>query len=87
MRTKNAEGRRPKDLGRTLGTFLSYLGRHKVLIALVGVLAAVSAVANLLGTYMIKPVVQQIMDQGSLPGLVAMVAPVKRLRTRRVRGQ
>ena len=74
MRMKNAEGKRPENLRKTLGTFLSYLGRHKVLLMLVGVLAAVSASANLLGTYMIKPVVEQIMDAGSLSGLIAMVA-------------
>ena len=74
MANRNAEGKRPQNLGRTLRTFLSYLGRHKVLLALVGILAAVSALANLLGTYMIKPVVQQIMDAGSLSGLLTMVA-------------
>ena len=73
MTPKSSEGKRPENLGQTLRTFFSYLGRHKVLVALVGILAAVSAMANLLGTYMIKPVVQQIMDQGSLSGLVAMV--------------
>ena len=73
MTTKPSEGKRPENLRQTLGTFLSYLGRHKVLIGLVGILAAVSAMANLLGTYMIKPVVRQIMDQGSLSGLVSMV--------------
>ena len=58
MTPKSSEGKRPENLGQTLRTFFSYLGRHKVLVALVGILAAVSAMANLLGTYMIKPVVQ-----------------------------
>ena len=35
MANRNAEGKRPQNLGRTLRTFLSYLGRHKVLLALV----------------------------------------------------
>ena len=73
MRMKNAEGKRPENLRKTLKTFFSYLGRHKVLLFLVGILAAVSAMANLLGTYMIKPVVQQIVDMGSLDGLFSMV--------------
>ncbi len=74
MTPKNAEGKRPQNLRRTLGTFLSYLGRHKVLLVLVGLLAAISATANLLGTYMIKPVVAQVMEGGSLSGLIAGVA-------------
>ena len=40
MTPKPAEGKRPQNLRRTLRTFFAYLGRHKVLIALVGVLAA-----------------------------------------------
>ncbi len=74
MTPKPAEGKRPQNLRRTLRTFFAYLGRHKVLLILVGILAAFSASANLLGTYMIRPVVQQIMDVGSLSGLIAMVA-------------
>ena len=55
---KPFNGKRPQDLGQTLRTFLSYLGRHRVLLILVGILAAVSASASLLGTYMIKPIVK-----------------------------
>ena len=49
---------------------MNYLGRHKFMLGLVGVLTAVSALANLLGTYMIKPVVNGILETGSIPGLV-----------------
>ena len=48
---KPFNGKRPQDLGQTLRTFLSYLGRHRVLLILVGILAAVSASASLLGTF------------------------------------
>ena len=67
-------GKRPRDLRHTLGTFSRYLGRHRILIALVGVLAAVSALANLLGTYMIRPIVNQFVGRGDAAGLVAGVA-------------
>ena len=70
---KPFNGRRPQNLRRTLQQFGRYLGRHKVLLVLVGVLAAMSAAANLLGTYMIKPIVNQITTTGSLSGLVAGV--------------
>ena len=70
---KPFNGRRPQNLRRTLQQFGRYLGRHKVLLVLVGILAAMSAAANLLGTYMIKPIVNQITNTGSLSGLVAGV--------------
>ncbi len=63
-------GKRPKDLKGALGTFAHYLGRHRILILVVGVLAAVSAAANLLGTYMIKPVVNRFVAMGDVSGLV-----------------
>ncbi len=66
-------GKRPQNLKRTLGAVSRYLGRHRVLIALVAVLAALSASANLLGTYMIRPIVNQVVAQGSVSGLMAGV--------------
>ena len=58
-------GKRPDDLRGTLRAMLSYLGRHKTLLIVVGVLAAVSALCNLLGTYMIRPVVNSAVSGGS----------------------
>ena len=66
-------GKRPQNLKRALGSFSRYLGRHRVLILLVAVLAAVSALANLLGTYMIRPVVNQFVARGDVPGLMTGV--------------
>ena len=66
-------GKRPQNLKRTLGTVSRYLGRHRVLIALVALLAALSASANLLGTYMIRPIVNQVVARGDLSGLMAGV--------------
>ena len=54
-------GKKPKRLGYTVKTFLSYLGRHKFMLLTVGVLVAISATANLLGTYMIRPVVNNLL--------------------------
>ena len=71
-------GKRPKRLGYTVKTFLSYLGRHKFLLLAVGVLVAVSAIANLLGTYMIRPVVNTLVagDLGTLIRWVALTAGI-----------
>ena len=71
---KPFNGSRPKDLRHTLSRLLDYLSRHRVLLVLVGILAAVSASANLLGTYMIKPIVNQVVQAGSRAGLIAGVA-------------
>ena len=62
-------GKKPKHFGFTLRTLLSYMGRHKFLFLAVAVLVAISAVANLLGTYMIRPVVNCVGD-GDIPGFL-----------------
>mgnify|MGYP000050640315 FL=1 len=54
--------KKPKNLKHTLRVFLSYLGRHKKMLAVVAVLVTISAGANLLGTYMIRPVVNGLAD-------------------------
>ena len=70
---RQLSGKKPENLGYTVRTLLSYLGRHKLLLLAVGVLVSVSAVANLLGTYMIRPVVNTLAE-GDLAGLVSGVA-------------
>ncbi len=71
--SRQLSAKKPKHLGYTLGTLLSYLGRHKLLFLAVAVLVALSALANLLGTYMIRPVVNSL-AAGSLNTLVLGVA-------------
>ena len=60
---------RPKDLRYTVGKLLDYMGRHKLLLLLVAVLVTFSALANLLGTYMIRPVVNDLVD-GDMDALI-----------------
>ena len=55
-----APGNKPQDLARTVRDLLAYLGRHRLLFLGVAVLVSVSALANLLGTYMIRPVVDSL---------------------------
>lgn len=57
-----APGKKPKNLKHTLAELLRYLGRHKVLFLVVALLVVISAVANLLGTYMIRPVVDALSE-------------------------
>ncbi|MDE5565476.1 MAG: ABC transporter ATP-binding protein/permease [Anaeroplasmataceae bacterium] len=49
--------KRPNDLKKTIHRLLSYMGRHKFLLFLVAVLVTFSAAANLIGTYLFKPII------------------------------
>ena len=62
MAARAYSGKKPKNLKHTLRVFLSYLGRHKKMLVVVAVLVTISAGANLLGTYMIRPVVNGLAD-------------------------
>lgn len=59
----------------TLRIFVSYLGRHKFMLLIVSILVTVSALANLLGTYMIRPVVNNLAN-GDLHSLAIGVLVV-----------
>ncbi len=65
-------GKRPKNFRFTIGSLLSYMGRHKFLLLVVAVLVTISALANLLGTYMIRPVVNSL-ETGGLDSLLVGV--------------
>jgi ATP-binding cassette subfamily B multidrug efflux pump len=78
MAARQLSGKKPKNLGYTLRTLMSYLGRHKYLLLIVAVLVTVSALANLLGTYMIRPIVNHLADGDihTLLGGVALTAAI-----------
>ena len=56
-------GKRPQNLRHTLRRFGDYLGHHKRKLALIGVLTSISALAALIGTYMIRPAVNGILEK------------------------
>ena len=60
MASKTKNVKRPENMQHTLRIFGSYLGRHKFMLLIVSILVTVSALANLLGTYMIRPVVNNL---------------------------
>ena len=64
---------RPKDTRRTLRQMLSYLGRHKWYMLLIALLVTISALASILGTYLLKPVINQYILPGDIPGLIKML--------------
>lgn len=75
---KTAAQARPQNLGRTLKSLLSYMGHARRSLAAVAVLVTVSAVASLIGTYMVRPVVNGLAsgDGSHLAGQVAFTAAV-----------
>ena len=55
---------RPQNLYQTIRQLMHYMGNHALLFVLVGILVALSALGNLLGTYMIRPVVNEVLSTG-----------------------
>ena len=70
---RNTNFSKPKDVKGTLLQMGSYLGRHKLTMAVIAILVAISAGANILGTYLLKPVINTYIIPGDIPGLVRMV--------------
>lgn len=71
---KPANYNRPENTGRTLMQMLSYLGRHKWYMLAIAVLVTVSASASILGTYLLKPVINDYIIPGNIAGLLKMLA-------------
>ena len=73
-----APGNKPQNLLKTLRELLSYMGRHRLLFLAVALLVVVSASANLVGTYMIRPVVDSLAagDVGAFLRYVAVTAGI-----------
>ena len=69
---------RPKDLGHTLRALLRYMGHARWQLLLVAVLVSVSGLANLVGTYMVKPVVNAVAagDRDAFARAVALTAAI-----------
>ena len=66
--------KRPKDTKKTLKHLFAYLGMHKWAFLSVAVLVFISAGANIMGAYLIKPVVNKFITPGDMHGLFKAVA-------------
>ena len=64
---------RPKNTKKTLLQMLGYLGHHKWYMLGIALLVAISATANIMGTYLLKPVINTYILPGDIPGLVRML--------------
>ena len=64
---------RPKDKKKTMKKMLHYMGIYKWSVALVALLVCISSLANILGTYMLKPVINRYILPGNIPGLIRIL--------------
>ncbi len=64
---------RPKNIRKTLILLLQYLKKHTASLLLVAVLVTISAGANVYGTYLLKPVINDYILPGDIPGLMKML--------------
>ena len=66
--------KRPRNTKNTLKHLLHYMGLHKWMFLLVGLLVCVSTGASVMGTYLLKPVINRFIMPGNMKGLVSAVA-------------
>lgn len=71
---KYAGYKRPKDTKKTIRYLMVYLGQYKWSFVLIAFLVFVSAGANIMGTYLLKPVINKFIVPGDMKGLVRAIA-------------
>ena len=62
--------KRPKNTKKTLKTMLHYLGLHRFSLLAVALLVFISSGANILGTYLLRPIINNYILPGDIPGLL-----------------
>ncbi len=71
---KTPQSARPKNTLHTIARLVRYLGRHKLAMAAVALLVIVSSMANILGTYLLRPVINGLILPGDMRGLALAIA-------------
>lgn len=67
---KDVGYKRPKNTGQTLKKLFRYMGFYKWLLLLVALLVIISTGASVMGTYLLKPVINRLILPGNVKGLV-----------------
>lgn len=62
-----------KNAKKTFARLMSYLSGDRSLLFVIGVLIIVSIVANLAGSYMLRPIINDYIIPGDIPGLLWML--------------
>ena len=64
---------KPQSAGKTFRRLVSYLVCDRLLLIVIGVLIVVSIAANLTGSYMLRPIINNYILPGDLPGLIRIL--------------
>ena len=64
---------KPKDIRKTLRLLWKYMKKHGGILSVVVLLAVLSAVTNVFGTYLIRPAINDYILPGDMPGLIRML--------------
>ena len=64
---------KPKNMKKTLGTLLRYLGKYKLFLVIVLVLVVFNSFAMVAGSYFLKPLVNNYILPGDFAGLAKML--------------
>ena len=64
---------RPKDTKKAIKQLMGYLGHHKWYMVAIAILVSISALASITGTYLLKPVINNYIIPGDIPGLLRMM--------------
>lgn len=64
---------KPRSAGKTFGRLVSYLVCDRLLLIVIGVLIVIGIAANLAGSYMLRPIINNYILPGDFPGLVRIL--------------
>lgn len=64
---------KPKNMKKTLGNLLKYVGKHKALLFLVMILVIISSFAMVANSYFLKPLINNYIIPGNFKGLAKML--------------
>lgn len=64
---------KPQSAGKTFRRLVSYLVCDRLLLIVIGVLIVVSIASNLTGSYMLRPIINDYILPGDLPGLIRIL--------------
>lgn len=64
---------KPRQGKKTFFRLMSYLARERRLLIIIGFLIIIGIISNLLGSYMLRPIINDYIIPGDFPGLVRML--------------
>lgn len=62
--------KKPKNTKKTLFRLISYMGHYKISLLVVGMFVVIGSLAGVMGTYMLKPIINDYIIPKDIPGLV-----------------